>query len=176
MARKKKNVDANVAMRGMFRIQINENDGKVVGDSGWVKNTITNVGLQYYLSKLLAKSAGSSQISYVGLGCSAYAQASDMTALTNVGSECGNSTKRQSTLTLGYTSRAASGNADTIQWTGTFQSTDNFVGAASTLRSIGLYPDNTAGSSCFSVGTYASSQVSTNQNVNFTYQVQFTAT
>lgn len=164
--------NANLALQGFFRVQIDEGNGKIVGDSGFKKNLITSSGLQYFLAKLIGKSAGSSQISYVGLGTGAL----PATSATSMTGDITGSTKKTSTLTLAYSSRAASTDADTFQFTGTFQSSDNFLAAASTIQCIGLFAESATSAVLFSAGTYATSQCSTNQNVNFTYQIRLTAT
>jgi hypothetical protein len=161
---------SNINLQGFFRVQIDES-GKIVGDSGWKKNLITNSGMQFFLAKLLGKSSGSSQISYVGLGTGALPS----TSATSMTGDITSSTKKTSTLTLGYSSRASSTDADTIQFSGTFQSSDSFLAAASTIQCIGLFAESASTAVLFSAGTYATSQCSTNQNVNFTYQVRFTA-
>jgi hypothetical protein len=175
MARKRKMEEgisnSLLSMAGFFRLQIENGNGEIVGDSGWKKNLITNSGLQYFLAKLLGNSAGSSQIACAGLGTGAL-PATNATSMTG---DITGSTKKQASLTKGYTQRSASTDGDTLQFTGTFQSSDNFLAAASTLQCIGLFGETPASAVLFSAGTYATSQCSTNQNVNFTYQVRFTA-
>jgi hypothetical protein len=50
------------------------------------------------------------------------------------------------------------------------------LGAASTIANIALFGETASTATAFAIGTFATSQCSTNQNVNFTYQVQFTGT
>jgi hypothetical protein len=47
----------SVKVQGMFRVNITEN-GKVVGDSGWRKNQITNLGFNQYLVGSLGNISG----------------------------------------------------------------------------------------------------------------------
>jgi hypothetical protein len=164
-------INEKSGLAGFYRVQIDNGNGKIVGDSGWKKNLITNSGMQYFLAKLLGKTTGSSQIGYVGLGTGAL-PATNATSMTG---DITGSTKKTSTFAVGYSSRATSTDADTIQFAGTFQSSDNFLAAASTLQCIGLFAESAASAVLFSAGTYATSQCSTNQNVNFSYQVRFTA-
>ncbi|MEK6881181.1 MAG: hypothetical protein AABY22_16290, partial [Nanoarchaeota archaeon] len=55
MSRQKTNQNIhkdNIKLRGFFRIQVTEDkDGRVrvVGDSGWEKNQVTNTGIRDYL-------------------------------------------------------------------------------------------------------------------------------
>ena len=58
----------NVKLRGFFRLQIEDPDGSIVGDSGWHRNTVTNDGKLQYLVRALASSAGSKHLSYAALG------------------------------------------------------------------------------------------------------------
>ena len=148
-------------IHGFTRVQI-EQDGKVVGDSGFVgPNQITNLGFLNFLVKLIGNSAGSIQVSHVALGTGA-APASNGTTLPG---EIMSSTQRGA-VTFG------SVNSNTAQFTATFASSDAFLSAAANLSNIGLFGTSTAGT-IFAGNTYASSSCDTNQNVNVTYQIRF---
>ena len=69
MSKKSKDLVSDGAkVRGFFRLQIRNQDGKVAGDSGWNENTITNDGFNQYLCMTLAGSAGSKSVAYALLG------------------------------------------------------------------------------------------------------------
>jgi len=149
-------------IHGFSRIAIEE-DGKIVGDSGWIgPNQITNLGFLNFLVKLLGASAGSSQIGYVALG-SGGAPASNATTLPG---EISASTKREA-VTFGSVT------STTAQFTATFASSSSFLGGASNLSNIGLYAETTTDATLFAGNTYTSSSCNTNQNVNVTYQIRF---
>lgn len=149
-------------IHGFSRVQI-EQDGKIVGDSGFVgPNQITNEGFLTYLVKLLGASAGSVQVGFVALGTGA-APASNATTLPG---EIMSSTQRKSVTfgTVGST---------TAQFTATFASSNSFLSGASNLSNIGLFNATTTNATLFAGNTYASSSCDTNQNVNVTYQIRF---
>jgi len=150
-----------IAVRGFFRVQIEENGKGIVGDSGWRENTVVNLGFQDYLCKSLAGSAGSKTISHVALGTGTAPGATG----TGLDGEIMSSTQRKT----GSPSIASS---KTLQFTAAFASSDSFVTAAVTLQNIGLFNTSTAGT-LFSGNTYTTSALATNQNVNATYQIRF---
>lgn len=149
-------------IEGFSRVQIEE-DGKLVGDSGWVgPNQIVNLGFLNYLVKNIGASAGSKQIGYVALGTGA-APASNATTLPG---EIMSSTKRQAPTFANVASTTA-------QFTATFASSDSFLSAAANLSNIGLYNATTTNDTLFAGNIYTSSSCNTNQNVNLTYQIRF---
>ena len=151
-----------IKIHGFSRIQIEEN-GKIVGDSGWVgPNQITNLGFLNYLVKNLGQSSGSVQIGYVALGTGA-APASNGTTLPG---EIMDSTQRKQVT-------FANVNSNTAQFTATFASSDSFLSAAANLSNIGLFNTTSTDDTIFAGNVYTSSSCDTNQNVNVTYQIRF---
>jgi len=155
-----------IGVRGFFRLQITEPQNgkppKVVGDTGWMKNTVVNEGFDDYLCRLLAAQASSKQVSYVALGTGTAPAVTD----TTLNGEISGSTKRQS-VTVSVS------NSKTVRFTATFNSTDSFLGGASNIRNIGLFDNNATNGTLFAGSTFASSTCNTNQNVNITYDIQF---
>ena len=151
-----------VRLRGFYRLQIVEDDGEVVGDTGWRENVITNVGFDEYLIKALAGVAGSTPtVGYVGLGYSAARTfAASDSNLDVVGA-----TSRMSAATAS-SSRSA-------QFTAAFSS--NMFGATYNINEIGLFSGSATatGTKAFALATYASSSVATNQAVNVTYNIAY---
>jgi hypothetical protein len=145
-------------IKGMFRIQLTE-DGKVVGDSGWKRNQITNDGFNDYLCKALGAVSGSKQVSHLALGTGGVPAASDTTLAGEV-------QKRQSVTA------ATSSSSKTVRFTGTFSSANSFVTATQNVSNIGLFNSSSTGT-LFAGNTFASSAVATNQNVNATYDIIF---
>ena len=152
---------SNLAVKGFFHIQIEE-DGQIVGDSGWVENRCTNTGIEHYLVDLILEQAGSLTVSAIALGSGGVPAEAD----TTIAGE--HEVRKEVTAN---TSKIAS---KTAQWVATFGSTDSFVTDTATLNNIALcaYTSETSGS-IFAGQTYSSSQVQTNQNVNVTYQIRF---
>ena len=58
----------SVKLHGFFRLQIEEQDGSIAGDSGWQRNTVTNLGKLHYIVRAMASSAGSKYPAYAALG------------------------------------------------------------------------------------------------------------
>lgn len=147
-------------LEGFFHLQIEEN-GKIVGDSGWIKNQITNLGILNFVVLNLGKSSGSKQIAYVALGTGS---APGATATTLNGEIMASTQRKAGTFTnVGST---------TAQWTATFASSNSFLSAASNLSNIGLFATTDTNDTLFAGNTYASSSCNTNQNVNVTYQIR----
>lgn len=149
-----------IRVKGFFRLHIEE-DGQLVGDSGWRQNQVTNDGFNNFLAKLLGGIAGSSQITHAALGTGGAPAASDTTLSGEV-------QKRQAiTAATSSTSKA-------VQFTATFSSANSFVTATQNISNIALAATSTAGAATIFAGnTYASSSVATNQNVNITYSITF---
>lgn len=158
----------NLKVKGIFRINITEKDKngneKIVGDSGWTKNQVTNLGIRDYLTDALLGNSPLGAISHMALGTGG-APASDATALTGEITHASNSRKAVST------SLVASG---TAQFTGAFNSADSVVTASVNISNIGLFNTSTTeGGVLFAGNTFASSALATNQSVNATYQIRF---
>src|SRR4030042_5858118 len=66
----KKAIDT-LRVAGFYRLNIVDHaDGKarVVGDSGWCKNLVTNLGFQHYIIEMMGSIAGSSAVTAFALG------------------------------------------------------------------------------------------------------------
>jgi hypothetical protein len=146
----------------MFRVQLEEGD-RIVGDSGWRKNTVTNDGLNNYVQQVMAQTAGSLTISHAALGTGG-TPASNATTLVGEITQASNS---RAAVTLATADR-------TLQATATFASSDNFITAALNISNVGLFQQSTTETATLLAGnTYASSTLATNQNVNVTYNLVF---
>ena len=151
----------SVKVHGFFRVQITEGPKKkVVGDSGWCKNQVVNLGFQDFLCKPLAGAANTS-ITHVALGTGGAPAAAD----TSLASEIMGSTQRKTVSTSIISSK-------TVQFTAAFASSSSFLTAAANLSNVGLF-NSSSGGTLFAGNTYTSSSCNTNQNVNVTYQIRF---
>jgi hypothetical protein len=155
-------------VRGFTRVAI-EQDGKIVGDSGFnpVHNMITNEGIEDFLAQLLAAQASSKQVGFVSLGSGA-APASNATALPGEVLEA----NKRVAPTYAFTQRTAAAATATVQFTATFASGNSFISTTFNISNIGLFNASTTGT-LFAGNTYASSSCASNQNVNTTYEIQF---
>jgi len=149
-----------ITVRGFSRIQIGDGKtGKIVGDSKWRKNTITNDGLDNYVAGCVGKSGGSKQYQYMGLG-------TQTNTVNATQSELSGPLTTEVRLTMSPSTIA----------TGTFQGTatwsSNAHTASSAIGGIAMYNTSAAGSmgagNTYDVSTWAS-----NQNISATYQLRF---
>ena len=146
-----------VKVRGFFRVQIEDEEFGIVGDSGWRENVITNLGFLNVVNQLGTSLTGSKH-SHLALG-SGGAPATNATAL-------GGEVEVRAALT------AASSGSTALQMTATFASSASFVTNTQNISNIGVFGTNSGGT-LLSGNTYASSSCATNQAVNATYTWTF---
>ena len=154
-------------LRGFFRVAIFEDEKgkkKIVGDSGWKENQVTNLGIQDYLVDAILGNAGNKAVTHMALGTGA-APAAAGTALSGEITHAADSRKSVSTSIVA---------SKTAQFTAAFNSVDSFVTAALNISNVGLFETSTTeGGTVFAGNVYTSSSLATNQNVNVTYQIRF---
>lgn len=147
-------------VKGMFRVQLTE-DGKVVGDSGWKENQVTNLGFNQYLVSSLGSGLTGKVVSHMAIGTGGAPSASD-TSLAG-----------EQSVRAAVTA-ATSSSSKTLRLTATFDSAVSFVTASKNISNIGLFNTSTAATgTVFAGNTYTSSACATNQNVNATYDIIF---
>jgi hypothetical protein len=147
-----------ILVKGAFRLNIVE-DGKVVGDSGWLSNQVTNEGFRNYMARLLGAISGSLQVSHLALGTGGAPAAADT-------SLAGEVVKRQAVTA------ATSSTSKAVLFTGTFSSANSFVTNTQNISNIGLFNSSSTGT-LFAGNTFASSSCATNQDVNVSYAITF---
>jgi hypothetical protein len=154
MARKKKGVGSGLQIKGFFRGQLVERpSGKIMGDTGWIENKVTNEGLTQLA--LLLGGSGNSKVSYARMAT----QTDDVnvTQTTLLGTI--NSFRALDLSTSGTC---------TLVCTASFGSAS--LTAAATVGAAGLFQTN---SSMICGQTFTTSQWATNQDFNLTYQIRF---
>jgi hypothetical protein len=150
-----------LTLKGFAKVQVAE-DGKIVGDSGWVQNTITDYGLDDCIGQGIV--GGGTQVAHVALG-EGTAPASNHGTLALDG-EVGASTIRQA-----HTGAVVSdSDGVTVQFVATFSSGDR--AATYDIANIGLFSGAT-GTGCMAGTTYSSTKVTTAQDVHASYEWQF---
>ena len=161
MAKSKKGA---IKVKGLFRLNVINPNGKVIGDSGWRHNSITDNGFQQFLMYLLAGSAGSIRPGYAALGTGTAASTNSTLVgqLTETGCKVALTTGISGSKIVVYTFTVASGT----------------LAAASTIQNVGLYyytaqSQANANGTMMACTTYATSSLATNQAVNGTYQIIF---
>ncbi len=146
--------------QGFFRIKLGEKkNGKqvIVGDTGWRKNEVTNLGFQNYVCNLIGALAGSVQVGAAVIG-TGLAPATGDTTLggETIRQSCGNSVVASKTMQA--TLAIASG---------------DHPGGTPTIRNIALINSTASGGTILCGGTYSTSQWQTNQGLSATYQLRF---
>lgn len=157
-----------IAIKGMFRLQIEDGPtGKIVGDSGWHENLITNVGFLNIVNQMGTTLTGS-KIAYAGLGTGGAPIATDTVLAGEVQVTGANSVSRP------LLTAATSSTSKTLRNTATFASANSFETASNNISNVGLFstsgPVSTSGS-LLQGNTFTSSACATNQNVNITYDL-----
>jgi hypothetical protein len=154
-----------VSLKGCFRLNIRE-DGKVVGDSGWLDNLVTDDGIDKFFARCFAGSAGSLQVSHLSIGTGGSPSSAD-TALDGEIVEA----SERAAVSLAFTQRTNSTATATMQFAATLASSDSFITAAANISNIGLINSVTDGT-MMAGNTYTSSNLATNQNVEMSYQIR----
>ena len=161
LTKKKSDVVSDGAgVRGFFRVQLKE-DGRVVGDSGWRENQVTNLGIQDYLVTWLVTGSGGKTVTHMAIGTGGVPASNDTTLSGQV-----TDGKRAAVSTSIVSSRTA-------QFTAAFNSSDSFLTATANISNIGLFATSATNlGTLFAGNTFASSAVATNQSINATYQIR----
>jgi hypothetical protein len=146
-----------VQIRGFFRVHIVEQDGRIVGDSGWFENTVVNLGKRDYLCTPLAGGTAKS-IALMALGTGGAPAATD-TALAGELSHSANGTRNRITVATSQIGSTA------IEFQGTFASSFSFATTTANIANILVINNTTAAGTIFAGNTYASSLLNTNQDV-----------
>ena len=152
---RKKHIGNDVGVKGFFRVNIvDKKSRKVVGDSGWVENQVTNYGLESCICAAPI-GAGSVQVAGILLG-SGTGVDSDGTNLQASASSYW-AAFAQSTVVSSLTARM------TCSFDGTLDAT--------TLREIGIKAVST--DTVIAAKSFASSAITTDQDVNCTYELRY---
>ena len=166
-----KTPQAVVGLGGRFRVAIVDPDGKVRGDSGWKKNVLTNIGVNDGILGRFMGLTGSQGANYFALGTG---QASIGVTATGITGQCAGGT--MVAVTTATSGRTASSDGATARYTATF--TSGAFGNSTTVGQAGLHFTTSGGSSTALIcaATFASSTVATNQAINCSYDLIFSAT
>ena len=148
---------SKVSIRGFFRGQLVESGtGRIMGDTGWKENTLTNGGLTA-IAQLVAGSAGSYVVGYMGVGTQTAAMNMSQTALVG------------STAAFKALNLSTSGTC-TLTCTAVFSSSD--LAGSCNIGAVGLFKTNSDGS-MLAGQVFGTSSWNTNQDFSLTYQLRF---
>ena len=152
-----------IKVKGFFRAQIVDKKGKIVGNSGWKKNTTTVDGWRYGIAANPLKISGSYGAAWGILGTGTAAVLSNASSV--IGTLANDDTAYISLATQALTS-AASGASARV----TFQY-DGSLGAGNIAQVCLHSAQTTGGMICGN--TFNSSALATTQSCNITYDLQF---
>lgn len=153
--KKKKKTD-RIALRGFLRIQkIDKKTRQVIGDSGWLQNQITNYGLN---SCFVPCPIGASSIQAAGL---------------MLGSGGSDPNATDTALLSKNTDYYAAFDYSSVIGSLTARMSCSFDGTlgAATLNNIGIFGHSTG--SLLAGKTFTSSALSTDQDVNCSYEIRY---
>jgi len=144
-------------IKGFARVQlVDSKTGRIVSDSGFRENVVTNLGFQHFICELVGGIAGSTQVSHMIIGTGTAPNVTD----TSLDGETG---ARATTTNTVIASK-------TMQATCQFAGTD--MASTCTIQNIALINTSAAGTILCGT-TYATSQWASNQNINASYQLRF---
>jgi len=149
----------SINVRGFFRAQIcDKKTGRIVGDSGWRPNTVTNFGLDNACAGACIGAAGSAQAASAVMATQSTAV--NATQISLVGTEGAVVDLTPTTVATG-----------TARVTCSFDGTD--LGATITVGSIGLHSNTNAATDLIAGQSFTTSQMATNQDLNISYELRF---
>lgn len=163
---------ALMGISGFYRVKIKDPNGRVVGDSGYKKNVISNLGLANYIAYAFASSGGSTRITpgYMHLGSLQSSMASSLVNVTGAF----NLSLAASIASTQHTTRASQSSGHTVRFLATFVS-NSIATDTITIAAIGLFHTTNA-TSAMCAGSFASSTLGSAQAINCTYDIVFSAT
>lgn len=156
---KTRKASEGITVRGFFRAQIvDKKTKKIIGDSGWCPNTVTNFGLDNACAGASIGASGSCQALSAHLATQSTAV--NATQISLVGTENTMQDLTPSTVATG-----------TARVTCSFDGTDN--SATITVGSVGLHSNTNPATDLIAGQTFTTSQFATNQDLNLTYELRF---
>jgi len=138
-----------LTVKGFARVQVVDAiTKKIVGDSGWQRNVVVNLGFQDYICAAIGAVAGSKQVSYMAIGTGTKPGATD----TSLNGETGTRVTTSNSVVSSKTLQA------TCQFLG------SQMGGTCTIQNVALV-NSVSGGTILCATTYATSQWASNQNV-----------
>jgi hypothetical protein len=162
--KEKKMETEQLKVKGCFHLQIEDEDGAIVGDSGPVSNIVVTEGFRN-ITRLIGTGLTGTQWSHVNVGTNG-TPASNATALPSEVTGTSGTNQRASVTA------ATSSTSKTLRFTGTMASANSFVTASETINNVGIFFHSDL-ASLAAGASYTASSVGTNQAVNITYDLIF---
>ncbi len=149
-----------VGVKGEFRVE-HFRDGKLLSDTGWIKNTITNVSFAVF-SGLAGNTGSQTAFTYLALGTSNTAPAASQTALV------------AETVVSGLTRASATvSRVTTTQTNDTLQLVNTWTaGGSATIEEVGVFNAASVGT-MGARGLTTTKSLVTNDQITVTYKIKF---
>jgi len=154
------------SLKGFARVKVAK-DGKIVGDSDWVQNTITAYGLESCIAGGIVGAGTAVAHIALGEGSAPATSAGNSTLDQEI---MGTSSDAVRQAYTGSVITAADASGVTCRWIATFSSDDR--DSTFDIANIGLY-SGSSGTGLMAGTTYSSTNVDTNQDVYASYEWQF---
>lgn len=147
-----------VSLKGFTRVQIvDKKTGQIMGDSNYVQNVVTDGGKQFFIVGCIGNVGNSSIVTHLALATKTNAVAAADTTIA--GETAGRKSATKSFVSAG-----------TLRCTASWAGTD--LGGTATIGSIAMFGTSSSGTLC-AAATYTTSQWTSDQNVNATYDLRF---
>ncbi len=164
-----KQKEPRVFVKGAGRLMCVNPDGSVAWRTPWIKNVIVNEGFDDYIIRGIFSTDSSKHIDFMAL-----ASGSDLVPNVTHTTMPQEITNSDGSLTRKAITSISISQSKTVEAYVTFASgSDQHFSASMSLQGLGLYDNSTNTGTLFSWLTFATQQVSTNQQVNATYQLSF---
>lgn len=155
-----------VSVKGFFRLKIiDDSTGRprVVGDSGWKSNTITNLGFNDYLCQLLGNMGSSLQAKFAAIGTGTAPAAAGTALLGEITDVAG--------CRCALTPSTIAGSKGVLF---AFTLASGVATTTYSIQNVGLFAiSNVTSGQIFAGNTFATSQLQSNQALNGSYTVNF---
>jgi len=157
-----------VGIRGFMRVQLTDaRNGEILGDSGYRKNQVTNHGKDVYIVRSIGGIAANKTVSHLAIATQTTAPAA---ADTSVQGEFGGRKLLNDTTDTG-SNRKLLASVGTLQMIASWAGADLGTDSPKTIGAIAAF-NTSSGGSMLCAATYPTSQWTSDQNVNATYELR----
>lgn len=170
MSKKTKGLVTRKRVRGFSRIQlVNSKTGQIEGDSGWNENVISSWGFEEFIVGSLGGISNSQVIGYMAIANDAAIASDDGTLASELADRNALVTSATDITTVPHMKFVSPG---TLQMCVSWAGVELTASTPNTIQAIAAFSTNAGGSMCCG-NTFTASQWTTDQDVNATYQIQF---
>jgi hypothetical protein len=164
---------SDVQIRGFFRVRIVEDGDRIVGESDWFENTVTNLGKRDYLIAGLTGAANNIARMCIGTGGAPAVTDTALAGELSHQTHTASGTRNRPAVTV---STGGTLGSTAVDFYATFASSMSFCLTATNISNIAIINSTTAGGTIMAGTVYSggSSLLNTNQDVQASYRLTFT--